>query len=596
MDRLKTVLACLNIRRVISIDDAYASTFHGTKCTLLIDEFLEGYGVDFTEEEKGDIYDSGYSTIDDLLLSPDFSNELKTKINHTLPLFEDRTDRESLSILEDLFSTSGIDYEKKERIEDFCVSDSVDSIVFLDKEINGNNAITSFLSMLDDPFAYEENRKIIVVILTKDNLLCNDKNTWATRKQYLVSECGVDEEKAEKMAYSTLFLSKKQIVESKPSDGNGQRNNYLTESLYQSICGFCIVKVLNAYSLWAQSAYDKLIELSKSIGYDSVKTLYYNMLFEGDDNIYHSLRSVQSLLQFNFYKQNITLISPYILCMKRIARINEDECVIASNSLLNIHNQFEWAHFQFLDDTVNSTFSDVSFGDVFRLEYVSAEGSSKDFFGFLLTPPCDCIVRKSGTNASRKVERFSLLLFEEKRISKEEIIKPERLTDKAKKKWERNIKDLRNNAIIIKPYSEGNDSGFVYVDLSQHSALVEIDSFILDLTSLNADGQSIVFDDSEMKKKVASSKTLIWQSECFSFYSQLESLKQLMDDDSISTDKNEKLISKIYGVSFSIGEKRFGVSRIGKLEIGLAELMSSRFVSSAYRTGKNSLLSLCFDN
>ena len=594
MNRLKTVLDCLNIKKAISIDDAYDATSKWKGGTITIDEFLAEYGDAFLPEENEEIQNTDCISFSELLLSGDISSELKAKIQNVLPEYDDVTDGESLALLHKVFSDTNIEFQRLDRIEGFSLSDSMDSIVFLDKEIDNKNVIADFLSSLDNPFEYRENKKIIVIILTKDVSLSEGESTWCTRKEYLVSECGVDPLFAEKLAYCTLFLSKKRMIELK--DDLKQACQYVSETMLQCISGFCVVKLLDSYSDWASKANDTLRTLSRSLDFNSVKNLYYNMLKEGDDNFYRILFSIHNLLHSQSYKDNNAQIIQYILCMKRIARITqeENEYDYAANAFINIYNQFDWLRFQFIDDTINLSFSDVAFGDVFELE----DKKSKEIgvhYGFILTPPCDCILRQSKTKTSRKADSFALLVFEEKRVSLKLLKHQCEMDSKGEPyNWNDRIRDLRDNSIVIDTYSDSGDSGLVCVDLLHYSYLIQVDSLVMDLTSLDDNGRSLVLDRTRVDERIASSKTHIWQCETFSFHGKMNSLRTILEDSTIPPDEKEKRLKARYGIAFSCDTNSFSIKRIGRLDNNLAELMCSKFASSVYRTGKNSLLSLGF--
>ena len=210
---------------------------------------------------------------------------------------------------------------------------------------------------------------------------------------------------------------------------------------------------------------------------------------------------------------------------------------------------------------------------------------------------CDCIIRKDKEETKRNASRFTLVLFEEKTFSQNDIEQPEEAASKtAKGSWISRIRKLRDGGIILSKEMCEDRIHFTYIDVGSPKTAIQILPFILDLASLSKDGKAILTDTESLEQAVNQNKTDNWQEYYPALKKEVEQHKvqiQLLFE---KLDKKaDDVVRSMYVIPFSQTDNQFCIQRIGHLEDNMAELISYNYITHTYRAGKNSLLSLNFN-
>ena len=587
MKDLIPVLESLSISTAISLDDdcnvAYDPAKQGA---LRVDDFLRLYREHFSDTEINELDDSGVLTIFDLFQNDTISHSTKDRVA-TL-LMDLQQIPSALRFLEDGFKDSSIEFKKFSTLEGLPYVSEEGTIWFIDKEIDGNDILSEVIPLLCKD--YGRDAAIIIVVFTSDISLKELNFSWKKRYDYLVNYLGLDAENAQKLSYSFFVILKKDI-EDYIVISNEDAQSYLSSVLMSSMSGYCTYHIIQRMRNHAEDAFSLLLDVAKDSDQRTFQNIHYNMTTEGEPNVYHAFKSILDYMQEYKYINNFEQYSRYIMAMKRLAHIPQQEAeMIGAQSLKDILQHYEWAQFQFIHKDANQTYADISRGDVFRLFYLDALNQRCQYIGVLITQPCDCILRKNGSEIMRNASRFTLVLFEEKTLSKEELDQPDSKT--AKKEWKRRIKKLRDSAILL---SEDGTRAF-YIDTNSHPKALLVQPFILDMTSLNNEGKAILLDAEGIRLAIKQNKTDNWneyssvlEQEVSQHQEQIQLLYNKMEEDA------DKVICSLYGISFSRAENRFCIERVGHLEANMAEFISYNYIKQTYRAGKSSLLSLSFN-
>lgn len=591
MKALIPVLKNLNISQAVSVDDDYSlgSRITPEAASTGINDFLAAYGDKLADTEKQYIEDQGAATLGDLFEEEAAPNELKAKISSLLKA-DDRS-LAALSFLESAFQDTSIVYRKISDVYQIGDAAGQGTIWFLDKEIHGQDILPSAIHEIkriseaaDTPF--------LIVVFTSDDSFKEYNDSWDERYRYLYEECKLESDFAQKIAYSFFVISKHALREKLRYNGHAAAQ-YVEQIVIDSLGGCCVYYLLTRMNAYSQLAYTDLLDWSKNTRAAALENLYYNMLTEGASNAYQSIKAVHDLMQENVYTKYFEEVNGYVLAMRHLASLpKSSEEEICANAIGNIICQHDWAQFQFLHKDINAALSDVAYGDVFDCSIADSSTDDKHLIGVLITQPCDCIIRKNKGKTKRAANVLTLLLFKKQKLTLEMLSKPESKSDLSK--WTEMIRRIRNRGIFIgrETHPNGEWTSY-YIDASECCGAININPFILDLTSLDAEGKSKLKSEEEIMVTIEQKKTQNWKE-------YLPELKDAIDDfkkkkntlkEKIA-DEAESFLFSIYGIPFSIGNQEFGICRIGRMEHNLTELVNYYYISKTYRTGKDSMIVL----
>lgn len=587
MKNLIPVLESLGIDAAISLDDDYEPEFDLSKLgTIKIYDFLRAYHNYFSDSEITEIEDSGVPTVLTFFQSDSISSATKDKAKGFLAHLKEQQTPPALQFLEKGFEGSSIAFRKISNLEAFPFESLGGSICFIDKEIDDRDILSTIIPRMN--IDCEAGMTTIVVVFTNDISLADLNTSWQKRYEYCTRDLGMEPKMAECLSYSFFIVLKKEI-EDKLEKAEEAALKYLSDILIASMSGYCTYYILQKMRAHSGKAFERLAEFSKDANQKTFQNIQYNMLKEGEPNIYHAIKCVFEYMQELEYTVGFEQYRRYIMAMKRLARIpKQDAEEISAQSLKDILKHYEWAQFQFIHKDVNKTFTDIARGDVFKL----IDSNASSYVGVLITQSCDCIIRKDKDHTQRKASCFTLVLFEEKTLSQKDIEKP---SDKDKQSWKKRIQNLRDNAIILS-CGEGDDATASYIDVRVPNKEIQILPFILDLASLNKDGKANLLDEKSLQQAINQNKTSNW----FDYYTILKlEVKQQKEQINFLIEKlgenADQVVRSLYGISFSQKENQFCIERIGHLEDNVVELISYNYIMHTYRAGKNSLLSLNSD-
>lgn len=598
MKDLIPVLESLSICTAVSLDDDYGVEYDPkTLGTLRVDDFLSAHHEGFAGTELEAIEDSGAIFIYELIQSEVISNDIKEKVKANLRDLKEQQTPSVLKFLEAGFKDSSIAFRKCPSLEGLRYDSGKGTIWFIDKEIGDDNILPMIIPKLWK--TCENLAPVIVVVFTSDDSLAELNGSWIKRRVFLTEDLGMENEAAKQLAYSFFVVLKSEISKLLAINEYAARK-YLSKILTASMSGYCTWRIIQEMHNNAENAFDRLLEIAKDSDQRTFQNIHYNMIKEGEPNFYHAIKSIFDYMEELEYTVGCEQYSPYIMAMKRLARIphQQDAEALSAQTLKDILCHYEWTQFQFIHRDVNRNYADIAHGDVFKLNCSPGFEKDSTYFGVLITQPCDCVLREEKGTVRRNASKFDLVLFDIKHIHKNDLEPPEKTAEVREiQKWGSRIQKLRDGGIILSKDNDDDDTVASYIDASSSKKAIQIPQFILDLASLNNEGKAVLLDKNDLKCAVEQNKTGNWKK-----YSSI-----LDEDVALHREQIELLHSKLgneatrvicalYGVAFSAEDSRFCIERIGHLEDNMAELITYNYITHTYRAGKNSLLSLNFDS
>lgn len=576
MKALVPVLSSLDIHHAISLDDDYSMASKMERPELIsIEDFFHACDEEFTEAERNSIEDAGVSTIEDILQSDFLPQGLKDKVTQVLgskvkPVA-------ALSFLENGFKDSDISYET---LDDVCKVENAPNtgtIWFLDKEMGNRDVLSEVVPKIFCDFS-NKGIPCLIVLFTMEDQLAELNASWDERFSFLTEELRMTREDAKILSYSFFVLPKK-IVTEKLEINEKAAIRFVEEILINSLIGYCTFNIVVEMRQYSEQAYDCLLNVVKDTQKSTIDTIQYNMVKEGEPNIYHSFKTIHSLMQEEQYTKQFGDIERYILAIKRVTQLqNFPSKRIVKQSLEDIVLHHNWAQYQFIHQDTNTSFQDITYGDIFRINY---QDSTR--IGVLITQPCDCVLRTendSDTTVRRKAKDFTLLIYEELSCNQAE------LATKAQ--------SIHNYGIIY-DYQITHDGWIIsYINAEKPKSVLRVAPAILDLTSLNREGKAILLSSEEIRQCVDRKKTQNWEGYISEFQQNISAIQGMIRflSEKIpgETDMIKDILLSIYNIP--VENQEFHIQRIGHLDTNLVEFASYHYTTDTYRTGKNSLIAL----
>jgi hypothetical protein len=261
------------------------------------------------------------------------------------------------------------------------------TIWFIDKEIKNHEILHEIVPQLSKNC--NRSVPVIIIVFTSDNDLAELNSSWNKRYEYLIHDLAVDEESAEWLSYSFFVVLKRKIEDHLPEDIEGAET-YLDEILSASMSGYCTYQIVQEMRFHGENAVEHLLGAAKDSNQRTFQNIQYNMIMEGEPNVYHAIKNILDYMQELEYMAGFEQYSRYIMAMKRLARIPQQPSeTIGAQSLEDILRNYEWTQYQFVHKDVNRTFADIAYGDVFKLNCSVHSDECRAYIGILITQPCD---------------------------------------------------------------------------------------------------------------------------------------------------------------------------------------------------------------
>ena len=382
MKDLIPALESLKINVAISLDDDYGMTYDSARLeTLSVNDFLLLFQDRLSAPEITEIEDSGVLTILNLSTSEYISSATKEKVLGIIK--GEQSTPQELQFLEGGFKDSPVVFKKYVAMDTIPFNSEEGAIWFIDKEIGKRDILPEIIPRLSKNTL--QGVDTIVVVFTSDSNMEDLNNSWGRRYDYLVNNLSIENESAESLSYSFFVVLKSKISEFLSINEYAARD-YLGRVLMASMSGYCTYKIIKKIQCHSGNAFSRLLEVAKSSNQRTFQNIQYNMVKEGEPNVYHAFKSILDYMQEFEYSDGFEQYSRYIMAMKRLARIpRQDSETINAQSLKDLLDHYDWAQFQFIHKDVNKTFADITYGDVFRLSYSVALDECRPYIGVLIT-------------------------------------------------------------------------------------------------------------------------------------------------------------------------------------------------------------------
>lgn len=582
MEQLRQLLKCLSITHLISVDDENASSVDVSMYDSIdLSSTIITSAPCLSPEDITQLDDSGALTLGEVKSSlPDIYSKLTNFLSSKSEV------PSALSFVNEVFAS--IESPAFISLSSFsieCIPEECGKVLwFLDKEMNGQNILsTTIPSIMDLKFGTH-----IIMLLTSDQGLQELNKSWTDRFQYLHSTLGDQYRKqAEEAAYCFYVLTKSEIESLLSKDKKDRAQKKLCQRITDALIGFSAYHICEQLRSFTSTAEQRLIEIARNLSQESLSTLNYNMTFEGYGNVYRAFRDIQSCFLEKEYIKSFSKCSSYISAMKKMQSFPDTSRTAFKTNIINFLQCYDWTKYQLLQTDCNNAFLDVSYGDLFRIKTRTHYA-----IGILISQSCDCVIRnikrKKDTFVGRNASMFSLLLYPEKELEIKSALSDYDPTAD-------DIKDLRESSIIYSLERINSTHHIVkYILVKGTSAkLIQLNPFILDLTSLNSDGTATICDVSDIIKR---EKTKIWSeyaSSCQTQVTQATDRIKLLQEN--LGEHSADIIEDLYSVPFDFEANQFCIQRIGRLNSNLVELAYREFLSHSYRVGRAPINALQID-
>ncbi len=556
MIKLRPVLKNLEINQIVSIDDDNRNgieQFGGKE----IDSCL-GL-VELEDAENQFLYDSGFQTISELQESEEVYS--KTILKKIADYFVGRqTQESSLLWLEDTISeinSQSLKYVKLSKLSEIANVDKKNTLWILDKDMNGKDSVFQAITLIKNHLQENVN---IFMIFTHEQLMKELNQDWFKRFQYLI-DIGFSENEAKQLAYELYVICK-------PENPMKPEKAVFKEVVFNSIIGHTI----NAIFINIKNAKNDMLvqfeNFTKQVNFERLRTFRYNLENEGEHNIYKLMNGVMNLMEIqnyqNYMKQGVNYINVFkkIISSSQAKSLKEEQM----QTLELINQQYLWNRYQYIDVDINIGYEDICFGDVFQLElssfYKRKFGiSDQKVIGVLITQSCDCVVRKD--TGKRKKNMLELLLFKEQNTIEED-----------------KCSDLYQNAIFLFNYD--NNTPNSYIHREQILGVLHIDASVLDLCSLNCEGEAYLLSDESLKNEIELKKPIEW-NEQEAMYDNLKE-EQIVENSPL----DKRLIEERHGLEYCAEKRKFAIKRLGRLSYNNAHIILNGYINNIARVGKDS--------
>ena len=315
-------------------------------------------------------------------------------------------------------------------------------------------------------------------------------------------------------------------------------------------------------------------EFTKKVTFERLSTFRYNVENEGEHNIYKLMNNVMNLMELQNYRELMMKDVNYINAFKKVIsnteRKNQNEERLQTLKLIN--EEYLWNKYQYIDSDINLGFEDIQFGDAFEIELSDFykkkyELSESKVIGVIISQSCDCIVRKD--TGKRKKSMIEVLLFEERQGIDSTL-----------------CDNLFNNGIFLFKNKDNEPSSYILNNSS--IGMICIDDALLDLTSLNINGEAVILEDDVLIKEIELKKPVVWNEKSF-MYENLKKERIIGSEiDEQLIDVKVRLLEARYGIKYLDDQQKFSLKRIGRLIYNNAHTILNNYISNISRIGKES--------
>lgn len=572
MIKLRPVLKNLGINQIVSIDDDYENDVNEElkNQEILYYEKLVG----FSSAEKDYLYDSGFQLVDELFEDKEETGQKILDKIITYSKTEQNEKTSPLIWLENTISEIGsqtLNYIKLSNSVKIDTVNKENTLWILDKDMKGTDSIFKSISRIKNNF---ENQINIFAIYTHDYLLEELNQEWEKRFDYLVG-MGFSEEIARNLAFEFYVICK-------PINPKMPEKTVFKKVVLGSIIGHTINSVFNEMKNAKTNVLNQFEEFTKKVTFERLSTFRYNVENEGEHNIYKLMNNVMNLMELQNYQELMMKDVNYINAFKKVIsnteRKNQNEERLETLKLIN--EEYLWNKYQYIDSDINLGFEDIQFGDTFEIEL--PDFYKKKFnlleskvIGVIISQSCDCIVRKD--TGKRKKSMIEVLLFEEK----QGIDSP-------------SCDNLFNNGIFLFKNKDNKPSSYILNNSS--IGMICIDDAILDLTSLNINGEAVILEDDVLIKEIELKKPIVWNEKSF-MYENLKMERIIGSEiDEKLIDVKVRLLEARYGIKYLDDKQMFSLKRIGRLIYNNAHTILNNYISNISRIGKESPNTVSFQD
>lgn len=572
MIKLRPVLKNLGINQIVSIDDDYENDINEElkNQEILYYEKLVG----FSSAEKDYLYDSGFQLVDELFEDKEETGQKILDKIITYSKTEQNEKTSPLIWLENTISEIGsqtLNYIKLSNSVKIDTVNKENTLWILDKDMKGTDSIFKSISRIKNNF---ENQINIFAIYTHDYLLEELNQEWEKRFDYLVG-MGFPEEIARNLAFEFYVICK-------PINPKMPEKTVFKKVVLGSIIGHTINSVFNEMKNAKTNVLNQFEEFTKKVTFERLSTFRYNVENEGEHNIYKLMNNVMNLMELQNYQELMMKDVNYINAFKKVIsnteRKNQNEERLETLKLIN--EEYLWNKYQYIDSDINLGFEDIQFGDTFEIEL--SDFYKKKFnlleskvIGVIISQSCDCIVRKD--TGKRKKSMIEVLLFEEK----QGIDSP-------------SCDNLFNNGIFL--FKNKDNKPSTYILNNSSIGMICIDDAILDLTSLNINGEAVILEDDVLIKEIELKKPIVWNEKSF-MYENLKMERIIGSEiDEKLIDVKVRLLEARYGIKYLDDKQMFSLKRIGRLIYNNAHTILNNYISNISRIGKESPNTVSFQD
>lgn len=572
MIKLRPVLKNLGINQIVSIDDDYENDVNEElkNQEILYYEKLVG----LSSAEKDYLYDSGFQLVDELFEDKEETGQKILDKIITYSKTEQNKKTSPLIWLENTISEIGsqtLNYIKLSNSVKIDTINKENTLWILDKDMKGTDSIFKSISRIKNNF---ENQINIFAIYTHDYLLEELNQEWEKRFDYLVG-MGFPEEIARNLAFEFYVICK-------PINPKMPEKTVFKKVVLGSIIGHTINSVFNEMKNAKTNVLNQFEEFTKKVTFERLSTFRYNVENEGEHNIYKLMNNVMNLMELQNYQELMMKDVNYINAFKKVIsnteRKNQNEERLETLKLIN--EEYLWNKYQYIDSDINLGFEDIQFGDTFEIELSDFYKKKFDLLeskviGVIISQSCDCIVRKD--TGKRKKSMIEVLLFEEK----QGIDSP-------------SCDNLFNNGIFLFNNKDNKPSSYILNNSS--IGMICIDDAILDLTSLNINGEAVILEDNILIKEIELKKPIVWNEKSF-MYENLKMERIIGSEiDEKLIDVKVRLLEARYGIKYLDDKQMFSLKRIGRLIYNNAHTILNNYISNISRIGKESPNTVSFQD
>lgn len=617
-NELKEKIEEYHIRNIISIDDDWDKSNP-------MEENLEEYLKDnnYWDDKYEDLFDDIKSlngnktiTVEDFIL--DKYPKLEEIKEATSSLFEDSIDTFLLPILK-LASKLELNLIKLKSFQELKANGNFEnSLVFIDKELlgPGSDEITNIMNLIQK----NNNDKLNIFIVYSHTDL-EELENHETKITYLANKFkeveGIEEISGEDyfVIYKNIYLL------------HGFKKDHDFETFTQN--------TLNKFKIAVYGkSLQNIFDAKKQVEYETYKDIYsrpienYSLLFEDAYFEGESPIDVIKKLVKNTKKDKSQVLwnshlKKYENFSKEMAKIfltnpTPNEESFKENKIKLVLSNDKTSNTIF-NKSINSYYSDVTKGDLFCL--------NEKNYGIIISKECDCILRNNNGMINRKNEKFQLLMLKHEEIQDflnlPNYLEIEKnMIDSCKTKY--NLIDSKAKAKLQKedPHYQSmlsdinkikgkignlkknfnetiwpvNIENRIYSFTSSNNIL-DIDSEILDLCSLNSDGKAnLNFNNNYKSFKSHFSNKYFNDFVTNKFENENTSIDNYLMSNATNLTKNMLVYSIRNNISLvedSINKKiiGFNIKRIGRLQGQRTLYLLQNYISHFTKPGFNTTTS-----